>query len=232
MVYLAVEPHVRRIWPTMLISWSRLIGRSASGTRDPLVGRAILAGVFVGATVLFIEVSALAAFASLEGVPGIFDIRGMDGLLGLRETSSLVLERVIWAVIESLSLTFLMVIARLLFRRPVPSALLAVVLWLVPDLVSMLGSGAAPSDVMLGATFLLSAVTAMMLVLLRWGLVGAIAMALTTYLGALAPTSDWSAWHAQPGIVSTLLLATVTAYGCWAATPGRRYRANSMARSS
>jgi serine/threonine-protein kinase len=225
LVYLAMEPHVRRIWPTILISWSRLIGRSASGTRDPLVGRAILAGVLVGASVLLLPVLGLAMFASREGVPGFFDLRGIHGLPGQREAWSLVLERVTWAVIEGLSLTFLMVIARLVLRRPTPSAVLAAMLWFVPDIGSMLTSGGAPAFLMLEAAFLLTAVTVMMLVLLRWGLVGVIAMSLTTYLGALAPTSDWSAWHAQPGIVCTLLIAMLAGYGCWAATAGHRYRA-------
>lgn len=39
--YLALEPYVRRRWPHLLISWTRLLeGR----WRDPLVGRGILAG--------------------------------------------------------------------------------------------------------------------------------------------------------------------------------------------
>ena len=209
----------------MLISWSRLMGRSASGTRDPLVGRAILAGVLVGALLCLVPVLGLVTFASREGVPGIFDLRGIHGLLGQREAWSLVLERVTWAVIEGLSLTFLMVIARLVLRRPAPSAVLAAMLWFAPDVGSMLTSGGDPGDLMLEAAFLLTAVTVMMLVLLRWGLVGVIAMALTTHLGALAPTSDWSAWHAQPGIVCAFLIAMLAAYGCWAATPGRRYHA-------
>jgi hypothetical protein len=118
-----------------------------------------------------------------------------------------------------------MVIARLALRRPAPSAVLAAMLLFVPVFLSMLTSGSAPAYLMLEAAFLLTAVTVMMLVLLRWGLVGAIAMSLTTYLGALAPTSDWSAWHAKPGIVCALLIAMLAAYGCWAATPGHRYRA-------
>lgn len=224
-VYLAVEPHVRRIWPAMLISWSRLMGRSAGGARDPLVGRAILAGVLVGALDLLVPALILVTVAGRDGVPGIFDLRGIDGLLGLRQTCSLVLERITWAVFEGLSLTFLMVIARLVLRRPVPSALLAALLWFVPDIAGMLTSGGAPAELMLEAAFLPITITMMMLVLLRWGLVGVIAMALTTYLGALAPTSDWSAWHAQPGIVCTLLVAMLAGYGCWAATVGHRYRA-------
>jgi hypothetical protein len=45
MFYLAAEPQVRRIWPHILITWSRLV---SSGVRDPLVGRDLLIGAAVG----------------------------------------------------------------------------------------------------------------------------------------------------------------------------------------
>ena len=45
--YLAAEPRVRRIWPHMLITWSRLI----SGViRDPLIGRDLIVGTLAGVT--------------------------------------------------------------------------------------------------------------------------------------------------------------------------------------
>ena len=45
MLYMAIEPWVRRHWPQTIISWSRLL--SGKG-RDPLVGRDILFGVASG----------------------------------------------------------------------------------------------------------------------------------------------------------------------------------------
>jgi predicted Ser/Thr protein kinase len=45
MLYLALEPYVRRHWPQAIVSWSRLMmGR----WRDPLVGRDVLWGVTLG----------------------------------------------------------------------------------------------------------------------------------------------------------------------------------------
>jgi serine/threonine-protein kinase len=44
-LYVALEPHARRRWPQMLVSWSRLIeGR----WRDPLIGRDLLIGSAIG----------------------------------------------------------------------------------------------------------------------------------------------------------------------------------------
>ncbi|NIL96916.1 MAG: hypothetical protein GTO62_07200, partial [Planctomycetales bacterium] len=45
LTYLAFEPYIRRFWPTLLISWNRLLtGRF----RDPSVGRDLLVGATVG----------------------------------------------------------------------------------------------------------------------------------------------------------------------------------------
>jgi hypothetical protein len=46
-LYIALEPYVRRRWPATLVSWSRLL---AGGFRDPLVGRDMLIGCFSAAT--------------------------------------------------------------------------------------------------------------------------------------------------------------------------------------
>jgi hypothetical protein len=43
-LYVALEPHIRRVWPETMIGWSRLL---AGGVRDPLVGRDVLVGVLV-----------------------------------------------------------------------------------------------------------------------------------------------------------------------------------------
>ena len=45
LLYLSLEPYVRRHWPQTLISWSRLL---SGRLRDPLVGRDLLSGVLLG----------------------------------------------------------------------------------------------------------------------------------------------------------------------------------------
>ena len=45
LLYIALEPHFRRIWPGIMIGWSRLL---AGRVRDPLVGRDVLVGVLAG----------------------------------------------------------------------------------------------------------------------------------------------------------------------------------------
>jgi eukaryotic-like serine/threonine-protein kinase len=44
LLYIALEPHARRIWPELMIGWSRLL---SGRIRDPLVGRDVLVGILV-----------------------------------------------------------------------------------------------------------------------------------------------------------------------------------------
>jgi hypothetical protein len=48
LLYVALEPFFRRLWPKRIVSWSRLL---AGRVRDPLVGRDILIGVLAGVLV-------------------------------------------------------------------------------------------------------------------------------------------------------------------------------------
>ncbi len=45
LLYIALEPYVRRNWPQTIISWTRLV---SGRLRDPLVGRDIVSGILLG----------------------------------------------------------------------------------------------------------------------------------------------------------------------------------------
>jgi serine/threonine-protein kinase len=52
LVYLALEPYLRRLWPETMISWTRLLmGRFG----DPRVGRDVLLGAFAGVLIIMIQ---------------------------------------------------------------------------------------------------------------------------------------------------------------------------------
>ncbi|HSS44857.1 MAG TPA: protein kinase, partial [Thermoanaerobaculia bacterium] len=57
-LYMAIEPWVRRQWPKSLISWTRLL---AGSWRDPVVGRDILLGIALGVVwILIFQIRAIA----------------------------------------------------------------------------------------------------------------------------------------------------------------------------
>ena len=51
LLYLAIEPQVRRLWPHLLVTWSRLV---SGRWRDPLLGRDLVMGSLMGLTMTLI----------------------------------------------------------------------------------------------------------------------------------------------------------------------------------
>jgi len=121
LLYLALEPLVRRIWPQTMIGWTRLVG---GGWRDPMVGRSVLVGgAMFGLTSLFFA-GATVVMRAL-GVPpsagGQFDLyllavpRALVGNLAIEVPNSF---------FNALFFLMLLVLMRLLVRRRWPAYLL------------------------------------------------------------------------------------------------------------
>lgn len=80
-LYMALEPYVRKLWPQTIISWSRLV---SGRVRDPLVGRDVLFGVMLGLTwVLLYGIRLNLVISRLGESP---QLLSTDYLLGLRST--------------------------------------------------------------------------------------------------------------------------------------------------
>ena len=76
LAYIAIEPIVRRRWPELLFSWSRLL---SGRFRDPLVGRDVLAGILIGALMMLLLEAASAT-------PNWVDLAGMTPMPPSRAT--------------------------------------------------------------------------------------------------------------------------------------------------
>ena len=81
--YLALEPYVRRNWPTTLISWTSLL---AGRVTDPIVGRDVLIGMLAG---LVLKVLGQAANGWFSTQPHMLTI---DVLMGLRANLGVLLQ--------------------------------------------------------------------------------------------------------------------------------------------
>ena len=74
LLYLALEPYVRKFWPATLVSWSRLL---AGNYRDPQVWRDVLIGTLFGITIVLsgrleLQLRPLLGFPALPlQVPGV-----------------------------------------------------------------------------------------------------------------------------------------------------------------
>jgi serine/threonine-protein kinase len=113
-MYLALEPYVRRRWPDVLISWNRIV---AGRFRDPLVGRDLLIGVVAGA---FVAV----AIQLSQALPAWFDVSGMTpqppkemALSGIGGLLSSVIDSQVYAVMFGVVQLFVILLVGFVVRR-------------------------------------------------------------------------------------------------------------------
>ena len=213
-LYLAIEPPVRRGWPWVLIAWSRLLAGRAS---DPLVGRDVLIGslagtglALFGTTQWFIE-SALGGVPPYPLTPVLFFLHGQAAILGGLAS------QLASATVTSLAifLLFFFLRNRLLLRRDALAAAAVVVLFTFRNVV---GSDYPIID---GATTAL-AMGFVMWVLIRFGLVAFAVTTLVNNIASLFPfTAELGKWYGGPTIIGVLSIAGLTAYGWWASRQGQ-----------
>jgi len=214
LLYIAIEPFVRRNWPDRIVSWSRLLGGRPG---DPLVGRDILVGVAFGSLTFLLSVGRYALPAWLGRPAAMPDIADLDALGGLRAWVPPAGESIISAVEEALVLLVILVLMRIVFRRPWAAALaLLATCWAVFALEGWDRLG--PLALLPGA-----AIAAILVgVALRHGLLAVCACILTNELFLNFGLSlDWGTWYARPGVLALLLIAGLTAYSTRAALAGR-----------
>jgi serine/threonine-protein kinase len=237
LLYIALEPHLRRVWPETMIGWSRLL---AGSLRDPLVGRDVLVGVLVAiGAALILALHTL--LRSWSGQPLQFPVGASSNPFdGMAASSDLLLggryalSRIIGSVMSipvwgGTMLPFLLLfVLYVLFRRR-SLAMAAMILGYTVNYVVthggwMLASAPAdhfaPSiaDVVLFAAFQ----TAIVLVAVRFGLLTMLVAWLVSVLLTLLPIAvDSSVPYASS---SRLIVATVivlAAFGWHTALAGR-----------
>ncbi|MDQ3803096.1 MAG: hypothetical protein M3416_04495 [Acidobacteriota bacterium] len=136
-LYMALEPYVRRRFPELIISWSRLL---AGDFRDPMVGRDILVGMLALLS-LYVFRLGVELFARHMGRPAEVNVRDLsDG--SLREAASWFLEgQVFMSLLHGLVYAFVLFLISLALGRRWAAGL---GLWLRFMLVS-LGGGPPPA---------------------------------------------------------------------------------------
>jgi serine/threonine-protein kinase len=203
LIYVALEPYVRRRWPGRIVGWSRLL---AGGWRDPLVGRDLLLGALAGcAIVLLLFVRAIAA-PWLGAAPPRPDAIYMRVLLGMQYAFSSLTAQVLRSLLFASVLMFLLLLLTIVTRREWVGVVL---LWV---LVSgfFFGSGNLALDIAFGAAA--SAVT--LFVLLRFGM---LALVFTEFFllffSAYPVTTDFDAWYAGMAAFGAALCVGLILYG-------------------
>ena len=122
-LYLAVEPFVRRHWPQAIISWTRLL---TGKLRDPLVGRDVMIGVGLGVLWALAYLIMLVIKQRVGGPPG---LGPTDFLQGVRPIIGMSLWHIITSLMATLGFFFTLFLFRVLLRKPWLAACAFVALW-------------------------------------------------------------------------------------------------------
>ncbi|HTQ60972.1 MAG TPA: serine/threonine-protein kinase [Candidatus Solibacter sp.] len=221
LLYVAIEPFVRRREPHILISWTRLL---AGQLRDPLVGRDLLIGVAYGVALVLVETSdnlLLPLFGRLPPAPGGVST---DALSGVREAISLLMFYVLNWTFYSLCIFFLLFLLQRLLRR---TWIAALVIAAVGTLIS-LGNGS--EHPVFSSVALVVLYVSFLLVLKRVGLLAlVVGLVVQNTLLIFPATTHLSRWYASPALAGLAAIVLLALYSFHTALAGQPlFRAESL----
>jgi serine/threonine-protein kinase len=213
MMYLVLEPFIRRRWPASLVSWSRLM---AGRVRDPLVGRHILYGAAIGAAALLLSALTYRAPLLLGQPPGEPPGIDWDALKGTRW----VIAELLYAVRHSLAMPmtalFLIALVAQITRRRWIALVFVSVVFILPD-----PSWQTAPWVQIPLALLIAAMFVTMLV--RFGLVaGIVAIVYGSELPKYPLTLDFSHWYAGSTILALSVAVALPLYGFFVSLGGTK----------
>jgi Protein kinase domain len=210
LMYVALEPYVRRRWPWRLTSWTRLL---SGRFRDPLVGRDILIGAVLGVG-LAILVQLHIVLPRLVGQAPPIPLLIFPA--SLTNVPFYLLMEAPVAVEDSLQWFFLLFLLVFFVRRDSVAAVLvsavALVYYFIQEQPPLLVNAALTAITVAVSTF----------VLMRFGLLAqAVGLFFCYVLYQTPVTLDFRAWYGQAAMIYMLALAAMILYGFIVSLGGR-----------
>ncbi|MBS1835652.1 MAG: serine/threonine protein kinase, partial [Acidobacteria bacterium] len=210
LLYLALEPPVRRRWPQTMVSWSRVL---AGQIRNPLVGEHVLAGLSVGMLLTAIHFGVTLAALTRGDGPNPIDLKTT---MGMRYAIAALLANAINSASYSMLYFFALFLAKIVFRRD----------WLAGAVVLVVTSVAAilePGATSLNLISSVASIVATVVVLLRFGLLGLVTMSIATGTARRCYLAfDPGAWYGESGLVAFAALSVLSVLAFRWALGGRR----------
>lgn len=208
-LYIALEPYVRRNWPQTIISWTRLM---SGRFRDPLVGRDLVSGVVMGMSwILVFEIGVLLRMRA-GGAP---QLPSQEYLMGMREAAGTWLSTLVISILGTLLFFFTLVLLRVLVRNTWLAAALFVAVFTIPK---VLGSDHPVVDIVVWVTIYVIAALAVV----RFGLlVLGIASLMANVLLNLPYTLDFSYWYAAQCLFIALIFVAIGTWGVYTSLAGK-----------
>jgi serine/threonine protein kinase len=200
-LYLALEPYVRRYWPHAIISWSRLV---TGGMRDPLVGRDILFGVLLG--VIWIVVFKVNHLVLMR-VGAAPELLSTDYLLGMRRGLGAWLSQIPGSILGTLEFFFLFMGLKLALKKDWLATIVFVAIFAA---AKSLGS----SHLAVDAATSIVVYLILALIVYRFGLVPLACAIFSVDMFANVPfTADFSAWYLGMSVFALLSVVALAVWG-------------------
>lgn len=208
-MYMALEPHVRRRWPEMLVGWARLFSGRWS---DPMVGRHVLFGVAGAMALALLGTATALTKKHLQLDPLVGDLQA---LTGVRFQFAALTSLAANVVGSATYILFLLLGMRLLLRNQ----------WLAMGAVAAIlaGMGAAQSTLPWFTFGIGMVMNGLLLVyLLRFGFLAMVVVLGCDYLLSHSPPDlHWGNWYVASRMMCIFVLAGLTLYGYRTATAGQ-----------
>lgn len=213
MLYIALEPIIRRRWPTALISWTRLLSGQC---KDPAVGRDILFGVLLGLSLLVLQHLQPIVEAAL-GKPPIRPLPLSDiteTLEGLHGAMAAVFFQTATSVFLALFLFFAFFLVHLILRKNWLAALTMALLFGMPSLVAQ--------NPVIDMLFAVSVWFAAFSFLYRYGLLAVVAACYADVLADGMPIAlPLNAWYTEGGLLGVAVILLFAFYGFQTSRAGK-----------
>jgi predicted Ser/Thr protein kinase len=211
LLYLSLEPYVRKHWPQTLISWSRLL---SGRLRDPLVGRDLLSGVILG--LLWALVVEGTVFVAVHGMGTPPTLGEMEYLLGGRRILGTWLGYLLLSISSTLTFFLVLFILRVLLKRRWLAAVAFVVVFAGPPLL-------ASRRPLLEGPMLIAIYTIAAVAVVRSGLVTLAAGILTANVLLSVPvTASLSSWYAGSSAFVFSSVLVLALWGFYTSLAGQR----------
>jgi Protein kinase domain len=213
LVYMALEPYVRRYSADMLMSWSRLL---SGRLRDPRVGRDVLVGIVAGVGVAIVGCVVLLAPGMLGYPPSAPRGMNTESLLSTRHAVSLLLRMPPQALLNGMLTTLAFALIRMAVKRTWIATLLTIVLG---AFVSV--SQAGTQQLWVNIVFSVAVSAVYVAVLVNFGMLPLMMTFLTNSIASnIGLTADVNKLYAPTAIWLMILVAAMAAFGYYASRAG------------
>jgi serine/threonine-protein kinase len=210
MLYLALEPYVRRHWPQAVVSWSRL---TTGRVRDPLVGRDVLWGVVLGVVWTVVIGIGLIILNRLGEVP---QLPSQSLLTGGREMVGIWLLNIVQCIGGTIEFFFAMFLLRIVLRNKWLAAAAFIAVWTTNNSLRN-----TRPEVFVPVWLVVFAIAAYAVT--RFGLISlAVAIFTANVLVNVPYTFDFSNWYATGALAVLLSFVAIAAWGFYTSLGGQK----------